>query len=67
MKFADNWLAPNPGSDAAIAQAMTHVILQEHYVNQPNERYKLRSTNIQICRFLSCWMKMKMDIKRVDF
>ncbi|KIT90244.1 hypothetical protein QU40_00125, partial [Staphylococcus aureus] len=25
VKFADNWLAPNPGSDAAIAQAMTHV------------------------------------------
>ncbi|CDR22537.1 nitrate reductase subunit alpha [Staphylococcus argenteus] len=39
VKFADNWLAPNPGSDAAIAQAMTHVILQEHYVNQPNERF----------------------------
>ena len=30
VKFADNWLAPNPGSDAAIAQGMTHVILQEH-------------------------------------
>ncbi|MBO2786250.1 nitrate reductase subunit alpha [Staphylococcus aureus] len=39
VKFADNWLAPNPGSDAAIAQAMTHVILQEYYVNQPNERF----------------------------
>ncbi|NGL04405.1 nitrate reductase subunit alpha, partial [Staphylococcus aureus] len=39
VKFADNWLAPNPGSDAAIAQGMTHVILQEHYVNQPNERF----------------------------
>lgn len=39
VKFADNWLAPNPGSDAAIAQAMTHVILQEHYVDQPNERF----------------------------
>ncbi|WP_313641945.1 molybdopterin-dependent oxidoreductase, partial [Paenibacillus sp.] len=31
VKFADNWLAPNPGSDAALAQAMTHVILQEFY------------------------------------
>lgn len=40
VKFADNWLAPNPGTDAALAQAMTHVILQEHYVNQPNERFK---------------------------
>ncbi|MDR7649708.1 nitrate reductase subunit alpha [Staphylococcus argenteus] len=39
VKFADNWLAPNPGSDAAIAQAMTHVILQEYYVDQPNERF----------------------------
>lgn len=39
VKFADNWLAPNPGSDAAIAQAMTHVILQEYYVNKPNERF----------------------------
>jgi nitrate reductase alpha subunit len=24
VKFADNWLAPNPGTDAAVAQAMTH-------------------------------------------
>ncbi|ETP68170.1 nitrate reductase [Planococcus glaciei CHR43] len=31
VKFADNWLAPNPGSDAALAQAMTHVILDEFY------------------------------------
>lgn len=28
---ADDWLAPNPGSDAAVAQAMTHVILDEFY------------------------------------
>ncbi|KWX69828.1 nitrate reductase subunit alpha [Paenibacillus jilunlii] len=34
VKFADNWLAPNPGTDAALAQAMTHVILKEFY----NER-----------------------------
>ena len=31
VKFADNWLAPNPGTDAAIAQGMTHVILDEFY------------------------------------
>lgn len=31
VKFADNWLAPNPGTDAALAQAMTHVILNEYY------------------------------------
>lgn len=34
VKFADNWLAPNPGSDAAVAQAMTHVILNEFYVER---------------------------------
>lgn len=31
VKFADNWLAPHPGTDAAVAQAMTHVILKEFY------------------------------------
>ncbi|GGB08471.1 nitrate reductase subunit alpha [Macrococcus hajekii] len=31
VKFADNWLAPHPGTDAAVAQAMTHVILDEFY------------------------------------
>lgn len=31
VKFADDWMAPNPGSDAAIAQSMTHVILKEFY------------------------------------
>lgn len=34
VKFADNWLAPHPGTDAAIAQAMTHVILDEFYVRR---------------------------------
>ncbi|MBC1793737.1 nitrate reductase subunit alpha [Listeria booriae] len=34
VKFADNWLAPNPGTDAALAQAMTHVILKEFYVER---------------------------------
>ncbi|MCP6640272.1 molybdopterin-dependent oxidoreductase, partial [Klebsiella pneumoniae] len=39
VKFADNWLAPNPGSDAAIAQGMTHVILQKYYVDEPSEMF----------------------------
>ncbi|MEB7039337.1 nitrate reductase subunit alpha [Staphylococcus gallinarum] len=39
VKFADNWLSPNPGTDAAVAQAMTHVILQEFYIDNPNERF----------------------------
>lgn len=32
VKFADEWLAVNPGADGALAQAMTHVILKEFYV-----------------------------------
>lgn len=39
VKFADNWLAPNPGTDAAVAQAMTHVILQEYYQDKPSEMF----------------------------
>ncbi|MFC5464310.1 nitrate reductase subunit alpha [Lederbergia graminis] len=34
VKFADNWIAPHPGTDAAVAQAMTHVILDEFYVQR---------------------------------
>ena len=39
VKFADHWLAPHPGTDAAVAQAMTDVILQEYYENQPNDMF----------------------------
>ena len=33
-KFADHWLAAQPGSDAAMAMAMGHVILKEFYVER---------------------------------
>lgn len=33
-KFADIWLPAKPGTDAALAMAMTHVILKEFYVDQ---------------------------------
>ncbi|TSI10666.1 nitrate reductase subunit alpha [Lysinibacillus sp. BW-2-10] len=39
VKFADNWLAPHPGSDAALAQAMTHVILNEFYVERQEQMF----------------------------
>lgn len=38
VKFADNWLAPNPGTDSALAQGMIHVILNEYY-NKQQEPY----------------------------
>ncbi len=61
MKFADNWLAPNPGSDAAIAQAMTHVFYKSIMFNQPNERFiNLKYPDMP---FSSCSNEDKMDIK----
>ncbi|MFG1947096.1 nitrate reductase subunit alpha [Nonomuraea sp. NPDC048826] len=32
-KFADEWLAPHPGTDGALAMAMGHVILKEFFVD----------------------------------
>ncbi|RKT87475.1 nitrate reductase alpha subunit [Saccharopolyspora antimicrobica] len=34
-KFADEWLAPHPGTDAALAVAMGHVVLKEFFVERP--------------------------------
>ncbi len=34
VKFADNWICPNPGTDGALAQGMTHVILRDFYVKR---------------------------------
>ena len=33
-KFADHWLAAEPGTDGALAMAMGHVILKEFYVDR---------------------------------
>ncbi|WP_410664963.1 nitrate reductase subunit alpha [Amycolatopsis sp. lyj-84] len=33
-KFADEWLAPHPGTDAALAMAMGHVILTEFFAER---------------------------------
>nr|BFE78128.1 hypothetical protein GCM10020093_007290 [Planobispora longispora] len=33
-KFADEWMAPHPGTDGALAMAMGHVILREFFVER---------------------------------
>jgi len=38
-KFADLWLAPKPGTDAALAMAMGHVILREFHLDEPREYF----------------------------
>ncbi len=38
-KFADVWIAPRPGTDAALAMSMLHVILKEFYVDRQVEYF----------------------------
>lgn len=38
-KFADEWLPARPGTDAALAMAMGHVILREFFVNRQVPRF----------------------------
>ena len=38
-KFADEWLAPHPGTDGALAMAMGHVILKEFFLDREVPRF----------------------------
>ncbi|HRN28629.1 MAG TPA: nitrate reductase subunit alpha [Terrimesophilobacter sp.] len=38
-KFADEWLSPHPGTDAALALAMGHVVLKEFLVDRRTPRF----------------------------
>src|SRR5690625_1696780 len=39
VTHADDWVAANPGTDAAVAQAMTHVILDEFYEKRKEKMF----------------------------
>jgi nitrate reductase / nitrite oxidoreductase, alpha subunit len=39
VKFADEWLPAQPGTDGALAMAMGHVILRESYVDRATPRF----------------------------
>ncbi len=39
-KFADRWLAPQQGTDAALAMALGHVILKEFHEDNPSKYFK---------------------------
>lgn len=48
-KFADHWLNAEPGTDAALALGMAHVILREHYVERQTpyfDRYAKTRTDL---------------------
>ena len=38
-KFADEWVAPHPGTDGALGMAMGHVILKEFFVEKQTPRF----------------------------
>jgi len=38
-KFADEWMAPHPGTDGALAMAMGHVILREFFIERQVPRF----------------------------
>ncbi|MEW6665992.1 MAG: nitrate reductase subunit alpha [Thermodesulfobacteriota bacterium] len=40
VKFADTWLPARAGTDAALAMAMTHVILKEFYLEHPTPYFE---------------------------
>ena len=40
VKFADDWLPAQPGTDAALAMAMGHVMLKEFWVDRPVPRFQ---------------------------
>ncbi|RDI55453.1 nitrate reductase subunit alpha [Nocardia mexicana] len=40
VKFADEWLAPHPGTDGALAMAMGHVILREFFVDKAEPYFR---------------------------
>ena len=52
VKFADEWLSPHPGTDAALAMAMGHTILREFYVENSHELFENYSTHYTDLPFL---------------
>ena len=51
VKFADEWLPAQPGTDGALAMAMGHVILREFFVDRPRAAVRrLRRAASPTCR-----------------
>ena len=56
VKFADEWLPAQPGTDGALAMAMGHVILREFFVDRHGAALRrLREAATPTCRSWSRW------------
>ena len=71
-KFADDWLRPHPGTDAALAQAMGHVILSEFHVARREpmfldylRRYSDAPFLVELDRGFVVRSRREMDRRRV--
>ncbi len=54
-KFADEWLAPAPGTDGALAMAMGHVVLREFFVDSQTPSFTTTSSASPTCPSWSPW------------
>ncbi|HEX5428652.1 MAG TPA: nitrate reductase subunit alpha, partial [Pedococcus sp.] len=54
VKFADEWLAAAPGTDAALAVAMGHVVLKEFFVDRQVEYFEDYTRKFTDLPFLVC-------------
>jgi nitrate reductase alpha subunit len=52
VKFADEWLAPAPGTDGALAMAMGHVMLKEFFVDRETPYFREYATKYTDLPFL---------------
>jgi nitrate reductase / nitrite oxidoreductase, alpha subunit len=54
VKFADEWLSAAPGTDAALAVAMGHVVLKEFFVDRQVEYFEDYTRKFTDLPFLVC-------------
>jgi nitrate reductase alpha subunit len=58
VKFADEWLAAQPGTDAALAMAMGHVVLKEFFVDRQTPYF-----NDYVKRFTDLPFLVTLDLR----
>ncbi len=59
VKFADTWLPAKAGTDAALAMAMSHVILKEFYIENPSDYFLDYARRYTDLPFAVCLEKTK--------
>ena len=66
VKFADEWLSAAPGTDAALAMAMGHVVLKEFFVDRQVEYFEDYTRKFTDLPFLVCLEEYAAGPARAD-